>query len=294
MFARLREDIESVFGRDPAARNFFEVLTNYPGLHALLAHRLAHWLWHHHARWPARTLSTLTRWLTGIEIHPGAIIGRRFFIDHGMGVVIGETAEIGDDVTLYHGVTLGGTSWNTGKRHPTLGNGVIVGAGAKILGPFTVGNDARIGANAVVTREVPAGATVVGIPGKIVRQASEESTIQSRRSEIDPARRQAIQDKFGFDAYGMSEEMPDPMARSVQAILDHMHAVDERMEQMCRVLRRLDSAHRIRELPPLEREDFDAVLDDLDFPCSPPRHDDPEHRNIHGKDSNAPKSHGNG
>ncbi|RKR06900.1 serine O-acetyltransferase [Kushneria sinocarnis] len=287
MFARLREDIDSVFSRDPAARNFFEVLTNYPGLHALLAHRLAHWLWQRGARWLARTLSTLMRWLTGIEIHPGAVIGRRFFIDHGMGVVIGETAEIGDDVTLYHGVTLGGTSWSAGKRHPTLEKGVIVGAGAKILGPFTVGADARVGANAVVTREVPAGATVVGIPGKVVRQSDDRQAGADLRHGVDPARRQAMQDKFGFDAYGMSEEMPDPMARSVQAMLDHMHAVDERMEQMCRVLRRLDGADRIRELPPLEREDFDAMLDELDFPCSPPRHDDPARQRHTGNDGDA-------
>ena len=172
MFRRLREDVSSVFHRDPAARNTFEVLTNYPGLHALLLHRVAHRLWGAGLKWLARTLSTLTRWFTGIEIHPGATIGRRFFIDHGMGVVIGETTVIGDDVTLYQGVTLGGTSWSKGKRHPTIGDGVVVGAGAKILGPFEVGAGAKVGSNSVVTKAVPAGATVVGIPGRVIDRKS--------------------------------------------------------------------------------------------------------------------------
>jgi serine O-acetyltransferase len=251
MFDRLREDIQSVFHRDPAARNTFEVLTNYPGLHALLAHRLAHALWRRGFKWLARTFSTLTRWLTGIEIHPGAQIGRRFFIDHGMGVVIGETAVIGDDVTLYQGVTLGGTSWQKGKRHPTLGDRVVVGAGAKVLGPFTVGHDAKVGSNAVVTKEVPDGATVVGIPGRI---------IVKKDSEHD--RRQAMEEKIGFDAYGLSEEMPDPLARSIRSILDHMHAVDGRIESMCKALQRLDSEYRNgTALPPLPEEDFDCLKD---------------------------------
>src|SRR5919199_6819811 len=152
MFNRLREDIASIIERDPAARNAWEVLTCYPGLHAIAMHRWAHWCWTHDMKWFGRFLSHIARWLTGIEIHPGAIIGRRVFIDHGLGVVIGETAEIGDDCTLYHGVTLGGTSWNKGKRHPTLGAGVVVGAGAKILGPFIVGDGAKIGSNAVVVK----------------------------------------------------------------------------------------------------------------------------------------------
>jgi len=173
MFARIKEDIQSVFHRDPAARNAIEVLTCYPGLHALLFHRISHWLWMNNLKWLARFLSSLSRWFTGIEIHPGAKIGRRFFIDHGMGVVIGETAEIGDDVTLYQGVTLGGTSWNKGKRHPTLKDGVVVGAGAKILGPFEVGEGAKIGSNAVVTKPVPPGATVVGIPGRVIVKTGE-------------------------------------------------------------------------------------------------------------------------
>lgn len=198
MFERMREDIQSVFHRDPAARNAFEVLTCYPGLHAIWIHRLSHWLWTHEWKWLARMSSNLGRWLTGVEIHPGARIGRRFFIDHGMGIVIGETAEIGDDVTLYHGVTLGGTSWNKGKRHPTLEDGVIVGAGAKILGPFTVGAGAKIGSNAVVTREVPPGATAVGIPGRVIVKSSDEQE----------AKRKAIAEKIGFDAYGVGEDMP--------------------------------------------------------------------------------------
>ena len=203
MFERLREDINSVFDRDPAARNFMEVLTNYPGLHALLLHRMNHWLWKKNAKWLARTLSTFSRWLTGIEIHPGATIGRRFFIDHGMGVVIGETAIIGNDVTLYHGVTLGGTSWNKGKRHPTLENGVIVGAGAKILGPFTVREGAKIGSNAVVTKEVPTGATVVGIPGKIVKRTDpdtgETTNVEWPQAELERLTR-LIRDAVGFSA----------------------------------------------------------------------------------------------
>lgn len=252
MFRHLREDIKSVFHRDPAARNTFEVLTNYPGLHALLIHRFSHWLWNAGLKWLARTISTLARWFTGIEIHPGATIGRRFFIDHGMGVVIGETTVIGDDVTLYQGVTLGGTSWNKGKRHPTLGDGVVVGAGAKILGPFTVGEGAKIGSNSVVTKAVPAGATVVGIPGRIiVKQKSE-----------DDARRKIMEERMGFDAYGVTEEMPDPVARSVRALLDHMHAVDDRIELMCKALRKVNSEYQNGKLPVLDEDDFDCVRDD--------------------------------
>ena len=200
MFRHLKEDISSVFHRDPAARNFVEVLTCYPGLHALLLHRISHWFWGHRLKWLARFLSTLARWFTGIEIHPGAQIGNRFFIDHGMGVVIGETAIIGDDVTLYQGVTLGGTSWNKGKRHPTLNDGVVVGAGAKILGSFEVGKGAKIGSNAVVTKEVPAEATVVGIPGRIITQ-QDKANVQVKKD---------MAEKFG--AYGLSPDMPDPVA----------------------------------------------------------------------------------
>jgi len=254
MLERLREDINSVFHRDPAARNTFEVLTNYPGLHALLLHRLAHWIWGLGLKWLARTISTLTRWFTGIEIHPGATIGRRFFIDHGMGVVIGETTVIGDDVTLYQGVTLGGTSWNKGKRHPTIGDGVVVGAGAKILGPFEVGAGAKVGSNSVVTKAVPAGATVVGIPGRIV--------VKRKADEAENPRRKVMEERMGFDAYGVTEEMPDPVARSVRALLDHMHAVDERLEVMCKALRKVNSEYQNGDLPQLDEEDFDCVRDE--------------------------------
>ena len=169
MFTRLKEDIASIYVRDPAARNWWEVLTCYPGMHAIWLHRfLSSPLWHVGLKWPARMISQMVRFVTGVEIHPGATLGRRVFIDHGMGIVIGETAEIGDDCTLYHGVTLGGVAWNKGKRHPTLGAGVTVGAGAKILGPFLVGAGARVGSNSVVVKEVPAGATVVGIPARVV------------------------------------------------------------------------------------------------------------------------------
>ncbi|OLS59014.1 serine O-acetyltransferase [Pseudomonas putida] len=249
MFERLREDIQSVFHRDPAARNAFEVLTCYPGMHAIWLHRAAHCLWKKDWKWLARLVSNFGRWLTGIEIHPGAKVGRRFFIDHGMGIVIGETAEIGDDVTLYQGVTLGGTSWNKGKRHPTLENGVVVGAGAKVLGPFTVGAGAKIGSNAVVTKAVPAGATAVGIPGRIIVKTDVEQE----------ARRKAMAEKIGFDAYGVSEDMPDPVARAIGQLLDHLQAVDGRLEGMCGALTKLGSDYCAKELPPLHEEDFACV-----------------------------------
>src|SRR5437016_6138060 len=174
MFQRLREDIACILERDPAARSTWEVLTCYPGLHALVLHRWAHSCWSRGWHWSARFISHVSRFLTGIEIHPGAVIGHRVFIDHGMGVVIGETAEIGDECTIYQGVTLGGVSWDKGKRHPTLGKGVVVGAGAKILGPFIVGDGAKVGSNSVVVKPVPAGATVVGIPARIVEHAAEQ------------------------------------------------------------------------------------------------------------------------
>jgi len=227
MFSRLREDVQCVFGRDPAARNAFEVLTTYPGFHAVRFHRLAHALWNKKLKWLARFISMFARWLTGIEIHPGATIGRRFFIDHGMGVVIGETAEIGDDCTLYHGVTLGGVSWEKGKRHPTLGNNVVVGAGAKVLGPIYVGDGARIGSNAVVLKEVPAKAIVVGIPGRVVKQATEETEQQ----------RAAIAKKIGFDAYGTTQDLPDPVAVAINCLLDHVHLLESQLEAVQSVLR---------------------------------------------------------
>ncbi|HBO9466539.1 TPA: serine O-acetyltransferase [Pseudomonas aeruginosa] len=258
MFERVREDIQSVFHRDPAARNALEVLTCYPGLHAVWLHRLAHGLWTSGWKWLARLVSNFGRWMTGIEIHPGARIGRRFFIDHGMGIVIGETAEIGDDVTLYQGVTLGGTTWNKGKRHPTLGNNVVVGAGAKVLGPFTVGEGAKVGSNAVVTKEVPPGATVVGIPGRIIMR---EDTKQQ-------AKRQAMAEKLGFDAYGVSQDMPDPVARAIGQLLDHLQAVDGRLEGMCQALTALGSDYCAKDLPVLREEDFAGVKDEDGNPAA--------------------------
>jgi len=244
MFDRLKEDIRCVFDRDPAARNTFEVLTSYPGVHALLLHRANHWLWNRGLRWLARFLSLLARWFTGIEIHPGAGIGRRFFIDHGLGVVIGETTEIGDDVTLYQGVTLGGTSWQKGKRHPTIGDDVIVGAGAKILGPITVGAGARVGSNAVVVKDVPEGATMIGIPARVARRRSEPEDEDSRR-RAETARR------MGFDAYGATRDMPDPVANAINSILDHVHYTDQRLEEMCHALRKLGGEVTDESIPDL-------------------------------------------
>jgi serine O-acetyltransferase len=222
MFSRIREDIRSVFDRDPAARNVWEVLTCYPGLHALLWHRVSHRLWMWGLRWLARFSSHLARFFTGIEIHPGARIGRRVFIDHGMGVVIGETAEVGDDCTLYHGVTLGGVSWNKGKRHPTLGRGVVVGAGAKILGPFVVGDGAKVGSNSVVVKPVPAGATVVGIPARLV---------ESTDAKAEAAR-------MAFDAYAVSADLEDPVSRALLALGTRTEDIDGRLAE---ILRRLES-----------------------------------------------------
>ena len=235
MFKRIKEEIAIVFARDLAARNTWEVITCYPGIHAIVAHRFAHWLWQSHLRWPARFVSHIARWLTGIEIHPGATIGRRFFIDHGMGVVIGETAEIGDDCTLYHGVTLGGTSWNRGKRHPTLANGVVVGAGAKILGPITVGEGAHIGSNAVVVKAVPPGATAVGIPARIIEKEASAS----------------VGNITGFSAYAVGSDMNDPVSRAIHELIDHCVSTDKRLELILAHLQKLgvdcaDSANRDR------------------------------------------------
>ena len=251
MLKNMREYLTSVFQRDPAARSVFELLTVYPGVHALVFHRLSHRLWGWRLRWLARLLAQVARWLTGIEIHPGAKIGRRFFIDHGMGVVIGETAEIGDDCTLYHGVTLGGTTWRKEKRHPTLGNNVVVGAGAKILGPITVGDNARVGSNSVVVKDVPAGATVVGIPGRVIGPRKQDTKSQLR---------EAMAKKLGFDAYGQSPEMPDPVAQAIDLMLDHMHVVDNKMKILSSALEKAGikvnlempqlDVNNLEELPP--------------------------------------------
>lgn len=214
MRGSLREEISSYVARDPALRSRLEVVFCYPGFHALLFHRLSSWLWRHGLKFWGRFVSHLGRVVSGIEIHPGARIGRRLFIDHGMGVVIGETAEIGDDVTLYQGVTLGGTSLEKGKRHPTLEDGVICGSGAQILGPFTVGEGARIGANAVVLSDVPPGVTMVGIPAKVAKSRS--------RDGVEPS----------FDAYGITEGLSDPVARTIEGMLEEIHRLSARIETL--------------------------------------------------------------
>jgi len=226
MFRQLREDVASVIERDPAARSTWEVLTCYPGLHAVWIHRLAHWFWMRGLTWLGRLTSHLGRWLTGIEIHPAVRIGRRVFIDHGMGVVIGETAEIGDDCTIYQGVTLGGTSLYRGtKRHPTLGRNVVVSAGAKVLGGFTVGDGAKIGSNAVVLKEVPAGATVVGVPGRIVEQSVKEE-----------------KEKSQFAAYGVVPNQEDPYAKTLQSLVDHAQELEQTVSALSEKMRRLEQA----------------------------------------------------
>ncbi len=246
MFSQIKEDISCVFDRDPAARNTFEILTTYPGVHAIIFHRISHTLWGKGLKWLARVLSNVARLFTGIEIHPGAVIGQRFFIDHGMGVVIGETAEIGNDCTLYHGVTLGGTSWQAGKRHPTLGNNVVVGAGAKILGPIKINDNARIGSNAVVVKEVHEDTTVVGVPGReVVRRTNK----QKNRAEVAK--------KMGFDAYGATKDMPDPVANTVNKMLDHIHKMDQRMDKMCIQIRHIGGDFDIEPLPKIKADGFD-------------------------------------
>ncbi|MEO2068233.1 MAG: serine O-acetyltransferase [Desulfurobacteriaceae bacterium] len=216
MFKRIKEDIEVVFERDPAARSVLEVLLCYPGLHAIWLHRVAHWLWNRNFRLLARIISHISRWFTGIEIHPGAKIGRRFFIDHGMGVVIGETAEIGDNVTIYHQVTLGGTSTKKGKRHPTIGNNVVIGAGAKILGPIKIGDNCKIGANSVVIKDVPPNSTVVGIPGKVVK-----------RDGVKPTK---IDLEHG--------KLPDPIMEYLKEMLDIIHDLELEVKSIKKEIKR--------------------------------------------------------
>lgn len=234
MFDRLREDIACIRERDPAARSTWEVLTCYPGLHALVMHRWAHWCWLHGLRWAGRFISHLARWLTGIEIHPGAKIGRRVFIDHGMGLVIGETAEVGDECTLYHQVTLGGTSLARGaKRHPTLGRGVIVSAGAKVLGGFTVGDGARVGSNAVLLQPVPPGATAVGIPARIVVKSAD-------------AQREEQAAKMGFSAYGVTQG-DDPVSIAMKGLIDNAAGHEHQIALLWQAIEKLSG--RVRELP---------------------------------------------
>ena len=235
MFKQLRDDIACILERDPAARTRWEVLTCYPGLHALYLHKLARWLWLHGLRWLGRFISQLGRWLTGIEIHPGAKVGRCVFIDHGMGVVIGETAEVGNGCTIYQGVTLGGTSLYRGaKRHPTLGEGVVVGAGAKVLGGFKVGDGARIGSNAVVVKEVPAGATVVGIPGRIVEEGAEKAA--------------------RFAAYAVAQEQDDPYAKAIQKLVEHSQELERALTAVTDKLAQLE-----RDAEAAAREHLRAV-----------------------------------
>ena len=243
MFSRLREDLASVRERDPAARSTLEVLTCYPGIHALIFHRIAHGAWVREWHWLGRFISHVSRFLTGIEIHPGAVIGRRVFIDHGMGVVIGETAEIGDDCTIYQAVTLGGTSLYRGtKRHPTLGRGVVVGAGAKVLGGFTVGDGAKIGSNAVVVKPVPAGATAVGNPARVIDP------------ERDTAREQKAE-QIGFSAYGVTRDMDDPVSKALHGLLDHSVDTDRRLQA---IIARLEAAGVKLDESTASGDDFDA------------------------------------
>ncbi len=234
MFQRLREDIACIRERDPAARSNFEVLTCYPGLHAIVLHRRAAWCWKRGYHWLGRFVSHIARFLTGIEIHPGAVIGRHVFIDHGMGVVIGETAEIGDDCTIYQGVTLGGTSLTRGaKRHPTLGRGVIVGANSQVLGGFTVGDNARVGSGAVVVRPVPAGATAVGNPARII-QADADAT------------REATAAKMGFSAYGLTQG-DDPVSLAMKGLIDNASGHEHQIALLWQAIEKLSA--RSRELP---------------------------------------------
>ena len=229
MFRKLRADIACILERDPAARSTWEVLTCYPGLHAIYVHKLSHWCWTSGLRWPGRFVSHVGRFLTGVEIHPGAKIGCCVFIDHGMGVVIGETAEVGDGCTIYQGVTLGGTSLYRGeKRHPTLASGVVVGAGAKVLGGFTVGEGAHIGSNAVVVKEVPAGATVVGIPGRIVERPTERAAAR-------------------FAAYAVVQEQDDPHAKAIQQLVEHSQELERELARLHEKLARLEREKNLAE-----------------------------------------------
>jgi len=239
MLNRIREDIETVFAKDPAAKTVWEVVCCYPGLHAIWMHRLAHLLWQHKLLFLGRLVSHLNRWLTGVEIHPGATIGRRFFIDHGMGVVIGETAEIGDDVLMYQGVVLGGTSLDKTKRHPTIGNNVVIGAGATVLGPITVGDDARIGAGSVVIKPVPAGATIVGVPGHVAGPKRSEK----RGADLEHGR------------------LPDPVLRTLSEVLDRQGRLEERVRELEGVLSRIAPPPAPKHaLSPVQESDIREAL----------------------------------
>lgn len=253
----IKEDIDAVLTRDPAARSRLEVLLAYPGIHARTLHRFSHALWQKDQKLLARTLSHVTRVTTGIEIHPAAKIGKRLFIDHGMGVVIGETAEIGDDVTLYHGVTLGGVSWEKGaKRHPTLGDNVVVGAGAKILGGFTVGDNAKIGSNAVVVKPVPENVTMVGSAARMITKDNKDE------KDAPPASPQSVE---LFNAYGLKPDTKDPVATSIAALLAHIQAQDKQIEKLMDAVCRLDPNFCKDELKSLCEKDLD-ILEKTDDP----------------------------
>jgi serine O-acetyltransferase len=240
MFTRLREDIANIRERDPAARSNWEVLTCYPGLHAIAMHRFSHWCWTHDLKWCGRFISHLARFFTAIEIHPGATIGRRVFIDHGFGVVIGETAEVGDECTIYQGVTLGGTSLSKGaKRHPTLGKGVIIGAGAKVLGGFTVGDGAKVGSNAVVVKPVPAGATAVGNPAHIVQR-------EAQKIREETAARM-------FAAYGVTHHGDDPMSMAIHGLVTHAAAQEQQINTIINILK--NAGLRCESLPEMDKFD---------------------------------------
>ena len=278
----LKEDIDAVFNRDPAARNSLEVILTYPGIHALVLHRGAHYLWNHEQKLAARVISYGSRIITGIEIHPAAKIGRRFFIDHGMGIVIGETAEIGNDVTLYHGVTLGGVSWNNGKRHPTLEDGVIVGAGAKVLGPFTVGKGAKIGSNAVVVKAVPAGATMVGSAARMISDhhdekgnpivkkvddAKQQEKVAQAASTDNGIDKKSIDKKStnhlaranAFRAYGIDPSSQDPVAEAFAKMLEHIQQSENRLDQLQAAMCKIDPDFCKKEYDKLCLEDIDVI-----------------------------------
>ncbi len=273
----LKEDVEAVFTRDPAARNSLEVVLTYPGIHALILHRGAHCLWNNEQKLAARVISYGSRIITGIEIHPAAKIGKRFFIDHGVGVVIGETAEIGNDVTLYHGVTLGGVSWNNGKRHPTLEDGVTVGAGAKVLGPFTVGKNAKIGSNAVVVKPVPAGATMVGSAARMISDYHDEKG-NPLTTKVQDAKQQEKVAKAGdssedqttdtpptakrtntFRAYGIDPYSQDPVAEAFAKMLEHIQQSENRLDQLQSAMCDIDPNFCKKEYDKLCLEDLDVI-----------------------------------
>jgi serine O-acetyltransferase len=225
IFREIRSDYNVVFERDPAARSSIEVIFAYPGFHAIFFHRISHWLWNNHLRFLARFLSHVSRFLTGIEIHPGAKIGKGFFIDHGMGVVIGETSEIGDNVTIYHGVTLGGTSYSRGKRHPTIESNVTIGAGAKILGPLTVGSNSKIGANSVVIVDVPPSSTVVGVPGKTV-----------------------LKEEFPVYPGLEHNKLPDPEERAIQSLMEQVKELEKRINSLESDLEKTKEENRVLQV----------------------------------------------